>query len=93
MKKHKVHGRIEDGILIKDGNKVVKFFKHNGYGIAITDLIGGVSGVVLDTQYDGKLYSSVDNLFEHGIRHNFVNHKGEEERQIILPVERWRGVR
>ena len=83
----KVHGRIEDGILIKDGKKVVKFWKHNGYGIAVTDLVGGVNGVILDTQYDGKLYSSVDNLFENGIRHQFG-----EEKQVILPVQYWRRV-
>lgn len=89
MKKaHKVHGRVEDGILVKDGKKVVKFWKHNGYGIDIDDLTGGVNGVVLETQYDGKLYSSVSNLFENGIRHDF-----QGEKQIILPLEFWRGVK
>lgn len=87
-KKAKVHGRIEDGVLVKDGKKVVKFWKHDGYGIAISDLVGGVSGVILDSQYDGKLYSSVDNLFENGIRHDFNG-----EKQIILPVQFWRGVK
>lgn len=88
----KVHGRIEDGILIKEGKKVVKFFKYDGYGIAVSDLVGGVSGVVVDSQYDGKLYTSVDNLLDNGIRHTFENN-GKEERQIILPVQYWRGAR
>lgn len=84
----KVHGRIEDGILIKDGKKVVKFWKHNGYGIAISDLGGDVNAIILKTKYDGNLYTSVDNLFKNGIPHEFG-----DEKQIILPLQHWRGVK
>jgi hypothetical protein len=89
MKKpqHRVHGRIVDGILHKDGNKVVKFWKHNGYGIDVRDL-HNILGVVLDTQYDGKLYASLSTIEANGIDNMFG-----EEKQLILPVEHWRKVK
>jgi hypothetical protein len=87
MKPHKVHGRVIDNILHKDGKKVVKFWKHDGYGIDVRDL-HNVNGVVLDTQYDGKLYASTSTLREYGIDHMF-----KDEKQLILPVKHWRKVR
>lgn len=81
-------GRVLDGILYKNDRQAVKFWKYGGYGVKVADL-HNVVGVVIDTQYDGKLYTSVSNLEEHGIPHVF----GESEKQLILPVEHWRRVK
>lgn len=80
-------GRVLDNILYKDLKKTKKFFKYDGYGINTADL-HEVLGVVIETKYDGKLYTSVSNLEENGIPWDFNG-----ERQLILPVKFWRNVR
>lgn len=85
-------GRVVDNILYKNGRKVVKFWKHDGYGLNVADL-HEVNGVVIDSQYDGKLYTSTSNLYEHGISHTFINKSGRAEQQLILPVQYWREVK
>ena len=88
----KVHGRVVDGILYKTAKQAKKFWKHEGYGVAVADT-HNVQGIVIQTQYDGKLYTNVPNLEEHGIAHTFIDPKGKEEKQLILPVQYWREVR
>lgn len=83
----KVKGRVIDGILYKNSKQAIKFWKHDGYGIKLADL-HNIQGVVIDTQYDGKLYASLTTLEEHGIPHTFG-----DEKQLILPVKHWRGAR
>lgn len=80
-------GRVDEHILHKRGRQVQKFFKHNGYGINVDDL-HEINGIVLETKYDGKLFTSVSNLRENGITHYFG-----EEKQLILPVQYWRQVK
>lgn len=90
MKKpvNKVRGRVIDGILQKTSKQAIKFWKYNGYGIRVSDL-HNVEGVVIETEYDGKLYTNISNLEEHGIEHTYK----DEEKQLILPVRYWRKVR
>lgn len=93
MKKqlNKVKGHIIDDILYKTEKQAVKFWKHGGYGVKVADL-HNVLGVVIDTQYDGKLYTPVSNLEEHGIPHTFFDKAGKPEKQLILPVSYWKKV-
>ncbi len=78
------HGRVVDGVLHKAGTAIVKFWKHDGYAINVSDL-HEVNGVLLDTKYDGRLYAPVSVLREHGIPNDF-----EGEEQLVLPVKYWR---
>lgn len=88
MKAKQVKGRVVDDILYKNVRQAVKFYKYDGYGIKISDM-HNIIGIVIETKYDGKLYTSISNLWEHGIPHIF----NEDERQLILPVKYWRGVK
>lgn len=92
MIKHSIKGRVLDNILHKNIKQALKFFKHNGYGVRVADL-HEVNGVLLDTKYDGRLYAPVSLLYKYGIEHTFVNKSGEEEKQLVMPVEYWREVR
>lgn len=80
------HGRVVDGVLQKGGTAVVKFWAFDGYGINVADL-HEVTGVLLDTKYDGRLYTPLSVLREHGIEHDFNG-----EKQLILKVEYWRKI-
>ena len=70
-------------VLIKRGKQVVKFFKHNGYAVAESDL-EKVRGVKLHTKYDGILYADRHVFYLHGISNTY-----QGEKQLVLPVQYW----
>lgn len=76
-------GIIKDFELIKKGKQVQKFWKHNGYAVAIRDL-EKVRGVKLYTEYDGILYARREVFYNHGIE-NIYN----GEKQLVLPTKYW----
>lgn len=78
------HGTLNRGYLIKKGKQVQKFWKFDGYGIAVNDL-RRCKGVILHTQYDGVLYAYVDDFAKHGIPHLY-----KDEQQLVLPTNYWR---
>jgi len=77
------HGIVQDGWLVKQGKQVQKFWKHNGYGLALSDL-DDIKGVVLHTQYDGILWATKEELLKHGQEHMF-----NDEKQLIMGVHLW----
>lgn len=79
-----MHGSIHSGWLVKRGKQVVKFYKHNGYGIP-ADILPDVKGVILYTEYDGVLYQTSHVIMRDGMQHTFG-----DELQYVLPVEKWR---
>lgn len=76
-------GTIIDHVLVKRGKAVVKYFKHNGYAVKVSDL-EKVRGVKLYTHYDGTLYADRHLFYKHGIENDY---KGEQ--QLVLPVQYW----
>jgi len=78
-----MRGQIVDNILVKRGKQVVKFFKYQGYGVAVKDL-ERVRGVKLHTKYDGILYADRHVFYKHGIEVEFG-----VEKQLVLPVNYW----
>lgn len=83
----KTRGRVLEGVLQKNQRQAKKFWKYDGYGVKVADL-HEVTGVLLDTMYDGRLYVPLSTLRQHGIQHWF----GDEE-QLILPVQYWKKVK
>lgn len=75
-----------DGVLVKRGKQVVKFWKHNGYAINEQDL-QRCRLIRLETAYDGTLEATPDTVRAKGIANNF---KGEQ--QYVLPVADWKKV-
>lgn len=76
-------GTIIDNNLVKKGKQVVKYWKHNGYAVAEKDL-EQIQGVILHTQYDGKLYARRDMFYRNGIENTYNG-----EKQIVLPTKYW----
>lgn len=76
-------GHAQEGVLYKSKRQTQKFWKYKGYGINTADL-ANVTDIVIETEYDGKLHTTVSNLRENGIAHHF-----KDEKQLILPVEHW----
>ncbi len=76
-------GTVIDNNLVKRGKQVQKYWKHNGYAVATRDL-EQIQGVVLHTEYDGKLYARRDQFYADGIENTYNG-----EQQLILPTKYW----
>lgn len=76
-------GKIIDNVLVKKGKQVQKYWKYNGYAVAVKDL-EQVRGVKLYTEYDGVLYARREQFYNDGIE-NIYN----GEKQLILPTKFW----
>lgn len=75
--------QIINNTLVKKGKQVHKFWKHDGYAVAVRHL-EQVRGVKLYTEYDGILYADRHLFYKHGIENNY-----EGEEQLVLPTKYW----
>lgn len=78
---------VADNILIKRGKQVVKFWKYDGYAVAVEHL-EKVRGVKLYTDYDGILYADRHLFYKHGIENNY-----QGEAQLVLPTKYWESLK
>lgn len=81
-----MRGVVEEGVLVKQGKQVQKFWKYNGYAVSVADL-ERVSGVKLYTPSDGILFATRQKFIEHGIDNIY-----KDEEQLVLPVQYWESI-